>query len=212
MRKTKIKVVLVDDHAVVRLGIKSMIESVVDIEVIGEASNVAETYEKVAILKPDILLLDIKLPDGDGVLACKELKIRFPKLKIIILTAYAETSLIMDVLKSGADGYLLKDIEGNEIIKSIRKIYTGESVLDGKLDQKIIKLLKNNSPLDEVLTEKENQILMRVAEGKMNKEIGKELFISGKTVRNHLSKIYKKINVSNRTEAAIFWQRQQRLK
>lgn len=206
-----IKVLLVDDHSIVRLGIKALIEKNEDMMVSGEASNLIEAYENIERLKPDVILLDVKLPDGDGVIGCREIKKLSPESKVIILTAYGDDHLISEVIKAGAEGYLLKNIDSKAIISSIREVALGNSILEQTVLNKMINLYKNKDNIEGSLTMQEKAILELISEGKTNKEISQELYIGEKTVRNYVSQILKKINVSNRTEAALFWIRQKSL-
>ena len=212
MATNKLKILLVDDHSVVRLGIKTLIKSDPELEVVAEAESLAETYKKVEQDKPDIVLLDIKLPDGDGVLGCKKIKSISPDTKIIVLTAYGNESLLQEVIKAGADGYLLKEIDGQGIISAIKQVDAGESAIGPKSTKKLIKLLKQDKKEEGYeLTDREKEILDLISTGKTNNEIADELYIAEKTVRNYLTKIFKKLNVDNRTEAAVLWNRQKNI-
>lgn len=212
MKNKIIKVLLIDDHSVVRLGIRSLIEKNLDMKVCGECGTLEDAYKSTEELEPDVILLDIKLPDGDGVMGCRAIKKISPQTKVIILTAYGEDSLIVEVIKAGADGYLLKDIDSRTIISSIREVIKGNSILDPKVTNKVLELLKSKEDVYTNLTQQEQNILSLISEGKTNKEISKEIFITEKTVRNYMSRILKKINVTNRTEAALYWIRQRSLK
>lgn len=211
MSNSRIKVLLVDDHAVVRYGIRSVLEKNPLIEVCGEAGSLTETYDKVEIYRPHIVLLDMKLPDGDGVTGCIKLKSIIQDIKVIILTAYADDHIVVEAVKAGIDGYLLKNIEGQAIAKAIIDVYKGISVIDPKLSHNLIKIIQKNE-LEHPLSPQERNIIDLVSQGRKNKDIAEVLFLSEKTVRNNVSKIMKKINVNNRTEAAIFWTRQKSLK
>ncbi|MCC5910600.1 MAG: response regulator transcription factor [Clostridiaceae bacterium] len=211
MQKKNINILLVDDHAIVRYGIRSLIERNDGLRVCGEAESLQEAYQKVSELEPDVILLDIKLPDGDGAAGCREIKKIYPAVKIIILTAFAEDSIVMEAVTAGAEGYLLKNIDSKNIITAIRDVVMGKSILDPKIVGKVFNLVKNNETKDPGLTPQEKNILELISQGKTNKHIGKELFISEKTVRNYLSKAFRKINVSNRTEAAIYWSKHKKI-
>jgi DNA-binding NarL/FixJ family response regulator len=212
MSNSKIKVLLVDDHSVVRLGIRSIIEKNPSIQVCGEAESLSDTYAKTESLKPDVVLLDMKLPDGDGVTGCIRLKSISPGIKVIILTAYAEENIVYEAVKAGIDGYLLKNIEGKAIAKAIIDVYQGMSIIDPNISDKLMKIIQKGSDIEQPLAPQERNILELVSQGRTNREIGEELYLSEKTVRNNVSKIMKKINVNNRTEAAMFWSRQKSLK
>ncbi|NLY86317.1 MAG: response regulator transcription factor [Tissierellia bacterium] len=211
----KIKVLLIDDHSVVREGLRLLLELDERLEVCGEASTLNEGIQIIREKEPDIVLLDFKLPDGDGIGGCITIKNTFPNIKIIILTAYAEDHLVMEAIRSGVDGYLLKNVEADELIKTIISVYGGESVLDSSVTDIIfssIKKDKSTSTEDSILSPKEKEILEMLSLGKTNKEIAAKLSISEKTVRNYVSNIFKKINVSNRTEAAAYWIRNRDIK
>lgn len=210
-----IRVLLVDDHSVVREGLRLLLQLDNRLEVCGEASTLNEGIDMIKELKPDLVLLDFKLPDGDGISGCNSIKNIFPEIKIIILTAYTEDHLVVEAIRSGVDGYLLKNADAEELIKTIISVYEGESVLDSSVTEIIftnIKKDKSSSMEDSILSPKEKEILEMLSLGKTNKEIGASLYISEKTVRNYVSNIFKKINVSNRTEAAAYWIRNKDIK
>lgn len=213
--KDKIKILLVDDHSVVRDGLKLLLQLNDRLEVCGEAATLKEAIMMTINLNPDVILLDFKLPDGDGVNGCISIKNIFPSTKIIILTAYAEEHLVMETIKAGADGYLLKNIESEELIKNILSVYDGDSVLDPSVTEGVFNSIKLSNQKDETssdLSPRETKILQALSLGRTNKEIAEELSISDKTVRNYISNIFKKINVSNRTEAASYWIRKKNFK
>ena len=208
----QIRLLLVDDHSIVRLGIKSLLERNEGFIVCGEAENLADAYKKVQEMKPDIVLLDMKLPDGDGAAGCREIKKLNSDVKVIMLTAYAEDSIVLETVRAGADGYLLKNIDSKTIVSAIKAVYSGTSFLDASIINKVMKAVKGNNEIDTLLSPQEKKILELISLGKTNKEIGEALFIAEKTVRNTVTKIMRKINVTNRTEAAIYWSRQMSLK
>lgn len=213
--KDKIRVLLVDDHRVVRDGLKLLLQLNNRLEVCGEAATLNEAIMMTINTNPDVILLDFKLPDGDGVNGCISIKNLFPNIKIIILTAYAENHIVMETIRAGADGYLLKNIESEELIKTILSVYDGGSVLDPSLTDGVfnsIKLDNQKNDIDSYLSPRESKILQYISLGRTNKEIAETLSISDKTVRNYISNIFKKINVSNRTEAASYWIRKKNTK
>ncbi|MGD9569672.1 MAG: response regulator [Sedimentibacter sp.] len=212
MSKSNIKVLLVDDHAVVRYGIRSILDKFPSIQVLGEAGSLNEAYEKAENLKPDVILLDMKLPDGDGVTGCIKLKSIIPNVKVIILTAFAEENIVYEAVKAGIDGYILKNIEGQAIVNAITDSYKGITVIDPSISDKLVKIIQKGNESDYSLAPQDRNILELISQGCTNKEIADALFLSEKTVRNNVSKIMKKINVNNRTEAAMFWSRQKSLK
>mgnify|MGYP000977597700 CR=1 FL=1 len=209
----RVKVFLVDDHGIVRSGLKLLLELDKRIEVCGEAKNLQETMDALAECKPDVVLLDFKRPDGDGVNGCLAIKNRLPQTKIIILTAYSQPHLVMEAIRAGADGYLLKNVKGEELVDNILKVYHGDSVLDSAVTESILTniISSNERQKEDKLTNKEMEILKMISIGKSNKEIAKDMEISEKTVRNYISNIFRKLNVSNRTEAASYWLRKQTL-
>ncbi|MFT9493528.1 response regulator [Anaerosolibacter sp.] len=212
METKSIRILLVDDHAIVRWGMSTLIEKKQGYQVCGEAASLAEAYDKVETLKPHIVLLDLKLPDGDGATGCRQIKKICPNAKIIVLTAFADDSLLLETIKAGADGYLLKNIDSKAILTAIDNVANGESILDPAMIGKVMSAVRSNSEITEELTSQERNILDLIRLGKTNKEIGDELFIAEKTVRNYVSRIMRKINVTNRTEAAIYWSKQKSLK
>lgn len=213
--KEKIKVLIVDDHGVVRSGLKLLLQLNNKLKVCGEAENIKEAIIMADRTKPDIILLDFKLPDGDGVNGCLKIKKRFPETKVIILTAYSHDHIVMETIKAGADGYLLKNIEGEELLDAIFRVHKGDCILDPSVTEVVfnnVKLDNKNNRAVSALTPKEEEILELISLGKVNKEIASTLNISDKTVRNYVSNILKKLNLSNRTEAASYWIRNKILK
>lgn len=207
--KDKIKVLVVDDHNIVRDGLKLILNFNEQIEVCAEAGSITETLFIIPKVNPDVILLDFKLPDGDGVNGCISIKNQFPNVKIIILTAYSQEHLIIETIKAGADGYLLKNIKSDELIKSIINVYNGGSVLDPSVTSGVFNIMARKDKAEQnILSPRETEILEMLSFGKSNKEIAHIMSISDKTVRNYISNIFKKINVSNRTEAASYWLRE----
>ena len=203
----KINVMIVDDHQVVRQGLRLFLEADRKLAVCGEAGSLTEMLEKLPDARPDIILMDFKLPDGDGVTGCSAVCSKYPDARVIILTAYAGESVMTDAQDAGAAAYLLKDIESDELVSMIKSVAAQPSDCDGAMNRSSSALKREFD-----LSSRDMQMLDMIALGKVNKEISATLQISDKTVRNNLLKVYKKINVTNRTEAAAFWIRQQRLK
>ena len=211
----KIKVLLVDDHSIVRNGLRMILELDQRLEICGEASTLSETMTVISNTNPDLVLLDLKLPDGDGIIGCNNIKRQFPSIKIIILTAYADDHIVIEAIRAGADGYLLKNIESEELIEGIISVYSGESILDPSVTESVFNQIKvegKEYQKESKLSPKESEILQMISLGKANKEIATLMHISDKTVRNYVSNIFKKLNVSNRTEAATYWIRNKTLK
>ncbi|WP_428911572.1 response regulator [Niallia sp. Krafla_26] len=206
MKKQKIRVMLVDDHTIVRKGLRLILELHDRIEVCGEAASLKETIEMITVGRPDVILLDFKLPDGDGIEGCKKIRKQFPEIKILILTAYSQDHIVMEAIRAGANGYLLKNIKSDELIKSVFNVFENESVLDPSVTEVIFKQLHTrNHPTEQQLSPRETDILNMISKGSTNKEIAESLYISEKTVRNYISNLFKKINVHNRTKAARYW-------
>lgn len=201
-----INVMLVDDHAVLRDGLKNIFEMEDDIQVVGEAVNGNNALETLKGLKPDVVLLDINLPDKNGVELTAIMKRDYPDVKILILTMHSMDEYFMAAIREGADGYLLKDAPSVQVVEAIRTVAKGESVIDPSLTKKLLGYYNQKSePADKSeLTEREKEVLICLVDGLSNKEIGERLYISDKTVKIHVSKIFKKINVKSRSQAVIY--------
>ena len=202
-----IKVMLADDHALMREGIKHLLEFDGSIEVISEASSGLECLDKIKKIKPDILLLDINMPDMNGLDVLKELKKEDDSIKILILTVHSEVEYLIHAIDIGADGYILKDSGSLELKQAINLILNGEIYIQPSLlpalNSRLINRDTDKDKLDS-LTKREIEILTQIAAGMFNKEIAINLNISERTVKNHISNIFKKIDVSDRTQAAVF--------
>lgn len=204
----KIRVMLVDDHNIVRDGLKMLLQLNDEIYVCGEAGSLEEAMDVIPKANPDVILLDFKLPDGDGVNGCNLIKRYYPNIKVIILTAYSQNYLVMETIRAGAEGYLLKNIQHEELINTIKLVHQGAHVLDPSVSKGVINNIKQgDEKIDNDLSPRESNILELLSTGKSNKEIAEVLEISDKTVRNYISNIFKKLNVTNRTEAASYWLR-----
>jgi two-component system, NarL family, response regulator DevR len=204
-----IKVFLLDDHEVVRRGVADVLESDEQISVIGEARNVSEALARVPALRPDVAVLDVRLPDGDGVTVCRELRSRMPDLKVIMLTSYSDDEALFEAIMAGASGYLLKQIRARDLVAALENVGRGESLLDPAVTEKVLERIRRiatGAYTDEMasLTAQEQKILLLVAEGKTNKEIAAEIFLSDKTVKNYVSSILSKLNLERRAQAAAF--------
>ncbi|WP_461218970.1 response regulator transcription factor [Lapidilactobacillus salsurivasis] len=201
-----IKVLIVDDHEMVRLGISSYLSIQSDIEVIGEAVNGREGLEKALTLRPDAILMDVVMPEMDGIEATKEILKQWPQAKIIILTSFIDDEKVYPAIEAGAASYILKTSTAAEIAQAIRATAKGESVLEPEVTTKMMNRMsqKNQPQLYEDLTAREREVLMLIAKGKSNKEIADELFITLKTVKTHVSNILAKLQVEDRTQAAIY--------
>ena len=204
-----IRVLLADDHAMFRQGLKSLLESEPDIRVIGEASSGREAVRYAADTKPDVIVMDIQMPELDGVKATQSILEINPTANVIILTMYRQDSYVFEAVKAGARGYLLKDVDATVLIDAIRRVTEGETLLDPEMAQSVLEdfRVKKESLPDEKrgdLTEREAAILRLLAQGSSNQEIALKLNISEKTVRNRLSEIFAKLQLNNRTQAALY--------
>ncbi len=200
-----IQILLVDDHAVLRDGLRSILDLESDIRVVGEAVSGEEVLKKVEEYRPDFILMDINLPGQNGIEVTSLVKSQYPNCRVLILTMFEHDEYLMEALRAGADGYLLKDSSSEQVVAAIRKVSQGESVIHPRMTQKLITYHQTNSERNEnVLTEREKEVLFELVKGLSNKEIAEVLFISDKTVKIHINKIFKKLNVKSRTQAVIY--------
>lgn len=202
-----IRVMLVDDHKMLREGIKQLLEFDSDLDVVCQASSGQECLDLVAKSLPDVVLLDINLPDFNGIRVLKEIKKKYKKVKVLMLTVHNEVEYLMDALDNNADGYILKDSGSDELLKAIKAIYRGERYIESDLIPSLnARLIQQESESDIVkdITKREKQILACIAEGKSNSDISVDFGISEQTVKNHITSLFKKIGVKDRTQAAVF--------
>ncbi len=206
---SKIRLMIVDDHEVVRLGMRAAFELETDIEVVGEASDGEEALAKVSVLDPQVILMDVRMQRMGGIEACREIKSRYPAVHILMITSYSDEEAVFDSLMAGANGYLLKNVSRAELLRSLRLVAAGQSLLDAATSQKAIARMTDmavgsvQAPGEE-LTAREREVLALVARGYTNKQIAEELFVSEKTARNHVSHILEKLGLARRSEAAAF--------
>ena len=205
----KIKILLAEDHIVVREGTRELIQREPDMEVIGEADDGIQAVQMTGKLKPDVVIMDIAMPNLNGIEATKQIKEKYPNTAILILTAYDDDQYVFALLEAKAAGYLLKTVRGQELIGTIRAICSGESVLQPSIARKVIErynaaMRPGSKGLTEPLTRKEMDVLRLAARGITNKEIAEELNLKVQTVRSRLKKVFKKLNVSSRTEAVMY--------
>ncbi|MGI9060847.1 MAG: response regulator [Ktedonobacteraceae bacterium] len=206
-----IRLMIVDDHEVVRLGMRAAFELEPDINVVGEASNGAEALAKIAVLAPQLILMDIRMEKMGGIEACREIKSRYPEVQVLMITSYSDDDAVLASLLAGASGYLLKNVSRAELLRSIRLVASGQSLLDptmtGQATNRLTNLsthgLQRQIPGGE-LTEREREVLALVARGYTNKQIAESLCVSEKTARNHVSHILEKLGLARRSEAAAF--------
>jgi DNA-binding NarL/FixJ family response regulator len=203
----KIRVMITDDHSLIREGLKQLLEFDGSIEVVGEASNGVECLEKLEKCNPEVLLLDINMPEKNGIEVLKQMKVDDSKVRVLILTVHNEMDYLMKAVDIGVDGYILKDSESAELKKAIKAVRDGENYIQPSLIPALnSQLLNRDTDKDKIslLTNRELEVLVQVANGMFNKEIATNLNISERTVKNHISNIFKKIDVSDRTQAAVF--------
>jgi two-component system response regulator DevR len=208
MHEPVIRVLIVDDHKMVRMGLRELLAEAGDIDIVGEAGTAAEGTTETARLGPDVVLLDYKLPDGDGAEACARLKARRPALRVIMLTSFLDERVVTAAIASGVDGYVLKEIDGPDLAIAIRKVHGGGAFLDPRVTRQVIDRIKTRPDPLAILSSQERRILSLVAEGKTNKEIGVELGLSDKTVRNYFTGVLAKLGMARRSEAIAFFVRQ----
>ncbi len=206
----KIKVMIADDHAMVRQGLKTILELEDDICIVAQAANGDEAVELAKSLKPDIILMDINMPILNGLQAIKLLKQESSNYKIIVLTLHQDREYLFKTLQLGCEGYVLKDAESSVLIEAIRSVYRDQTFIQPNMTSELVKefnrvtLYENDRTISNNLTLREIEVLKLIAEGMINKEIAKSLYISEKTVKNHISNIFKKLDVNDRTQAAIY--------
>ena len=205
----KQRIILVDDHEVVRLGLKSLLERQPQFDVVGEAGSAREALEQTSLLKPDVVVMDIRLPGPSGIEACEQIVSQFPNTKVIMLTSYAEDEMLFSAIRAGASGYILKQIGSEDLIKALESVGRGEALLDPAVTQRVFQEVRRAVKEEEAsafahLSQQEKHVLLLVSEGKTNREIAKNLFLGEDTVRNYVSSILSKLNVNNRAEAAAY--------
>jgi two-component system, NarL family, response regulator DevR len=200
------RVFLLDDHEIVRRGVRELIEAEDDLEVVGEASTAAEAFARIPIVRPDVALLDVRLPDGDGIEVCREVRSKDPSIACLMLTSFADDEALLGAVVAGASGYVLKQILGSDLVGSIRRVANGDSLLDPHLVALARTRLGRDAEDERLgrLSLQERRILDLIAEGKTNREIAGALCLSEKTVKNYVSIVLVKLGLKRRTEAAAF--------
>jgi len=208
--KNPMKILIVDDHEVVRMGLRNLLEHQGGLKVVGEAGTAAEAFDKAIALKPDLVLMDVRLPDESGIEACRQIRSAEPGIRVLMLTSYSSDEAIFAAIMAGASGYLLKRLEAEQLYAAVIAIGQGQTLLDPTLSAAVVQRVKeicDGEPSRGVdsLTEREKEILKLIAEGFTNKEIAGKVHLSEKTVRNHITTIFMKLDVSHRTQAAIYY-------
>ncbi len=203
-----IRVFLVDDHEVVRRGLRELLEAEDDIEVVGDAATAGMALAGIASSSPDVAVLDVRLPDGNGVEVCREVRARDPKIACLMLTSFGDDEALFDAIMAGASGYLLKDIRGNDLIDAVRRVASGDSLLDPSVTGKVLERLRKGDEEDPrlaSLSDQERRILALIAEGLTNRQIAERMHLAEKTVKNYVSNLLAKLGMQRRTEAAVFY-------
>ncbi|MCM1940315.1 response regulator transcription factor [Streptomyces sp. G3] len=204
-----ITVFLLDDHAVVRRGVHDLLDDEPDITVVGEGATVEQAAVRVPALRPDVAVLDVRLPDGDGVTVCRELRSSMPDLACLMLTSFDDEEALLDSIMAGAAGYVLKQIEGSDLVSAVRTVARGQSLLDPAAAAKLMARLRGGQDREQEsnplpgLTERERDILALIGEGLTNRQIGQRLYLAEKTVKNHISRLLAKLGVERRVQAAV---------
>ncbi|WP_254875471.1 response regulator transcription factor [Streptomyces sp. CAI 127] len=205
------RIFLLDDHEVVRRGLRDLLESEEDLVVVGEAATAAQALARGPALRPDVAVLDVRLADGDGITVCRELRSRMPDLACLILTSFDDEEALLDAIMAGAAGYVLKQINGSDLVSAVRTVAAGRSMLDPSTTARLMRSLRNaeaGPPAEEderlaVLSERERSVLDLIGEGLTNRQIALRLYLSEKTVKNHISRLLGKLGVERRVQAAV---------
>ena len=202
-----IRVFLLDDHEVVRRGVRELLDAEDDIEVVGEADTAERALARVPAVRPDVAILDVRLPDGDGIAVCREIRSSSEDVACLMLTSFSDDEALMQAIMAGAAGYLLKQIRGNDIVDAVRRVATGASLLDPATVARVTERLRQPSEEDERmarLTSQERKILALIADGLTNRQIANEMHLAEKTVKNYVSNLLAKLGMERRTQAAVF--------
>jgi DNA-binding NarL/FixJ family response regulator len=205
--RRQIAVFLLDDHEIVRRGVKELLETEPDITVVGEAGTAASALARIPALQPDVAVLDVRLPDGDGVSVCRDIRSRMPQVACLMLTSFGDDEALFDAIMAGAAGYVLKQIRGTDLVGAVRTVAAGESMLDPEAASRVMRRMREaaarSDPLSG-LTEQERRILELIGEGLTNRQIGQRMFLAEKTVKNYVSALFAKLGMERRTQAAAY--------
>jgi DNA-binding NarL/FixJ family response regulator len=202
-----IKVFLLDDHEIVRRGVRDMLEAEPDITVVGEAGTAASALARIPALRPDVAVLDVRLPDGDGVTVCREIRSRMPEVACLMLTSFGDDEALFDAIMAGAAGYVLKQIRGTDLVGAVRTVARGESMLDPEAASKVLARMRDQATRTDPLaglTPQERKILELIGAGLTNRQIGEQMYLAEKTVKNYVSALFAKLGVERRTQAAVY--------
>ena len=200
-----VRVFLLDDHEIVRRGLRELLEAEGDLAVVGEAGTAEEALDRIPATRPQVAVLDVRLPDGSGVEVCREVRSRHPEVQCLMLTSYADDEALFSAIMAGASGYVLKQVKGADLLDGIRRVARGESLLDPSVTRRVLERLRTK-PDDELagLTDQERKILDLIAEGLTNRQIGERMFLAEKTIKNYVSNLLAKLGMSRRSEAAAY--------
>jgi two-component system, NarL family, response regulator DevR len=203
----RIRVFLLDDHEIVRRGIRDLVEASGAIEVVGEAGNAAEAISRIPPTRPDVAVLDVRLPDGNGVEVCRDIRAAHPEIQCLMLTSFSDDEALFQAIMAGAAGYLLKQIKGPDIVDAITRVAAGQSLLDPAVTAQVLERLRTPPVEDErlaSLTGQERKVLALIAEGLTNRQIGERIHLAEKTVKNYVSNLLTKLGMERRTQAAVY--------
>jgi DNA-binding NarL/FixJ family response regulator len=200
-------VFLLDDHEIVRRGVRELLETEPDIKVVGEAGTAASALARIPALRPDVAVLDVRLPDGDGVTVCRDIRSQMPEVACLMLTSFGDDEALFDAIMAGAAGYVLKQIRGNDLVGAVRAVASGESMLDPEAASRVMARMRDQArradPLSE-LTTQERRILELIGGGLTNRQIGERMYLAEKTVKNYVSALFAKLGMERRTQAAAY--------
>ena len=201
-----IRVFLLDDHEIVRRGLKELLEAEDDLTVVGEADTAEVAYGRIPAVRPDVAVLDVRLPDGSGVEVCREIRSHHPEIACLMLTSYADDEALFAAIMAGAAGFVLKQVRGSDLVDAVRRVAAGESLLDPAMTARVLERLRAKPEDDELagLTPQEQRILALIGDGMTNRQIGEEMFLAEKTVKNYVSNLLAKLGMHRRTEAAAY--------
>src|SRR5499427_716428 len=204
---TPITVFLLDDHEIVRRGVRDLLEAESDISVVGEAGTAASALARIPALRPDVAVLDVRLPDGDGVSVCRDIRSRMPQVACLMLTSFGDDEALFDAIMAGAAGYVLKQIRGTDLVGAVRTVASGRSLLDPEAASRVMARMRDQARRSDPLaglTGQERKILELIGEGLTNRQIGERLFLAEKTVKNYVSALFAKLGMERRTQAAAY--------
>jgi DNA-binding NarL/FixJ family response regulator len=202
-----VRVFLLDDHEIVRRGVRELLEAGGDLEVVGEAGTAAEALARIPPTQPDVAVLDVRLPDGDGVEVCREIRSAHPDIQCLMLTSFADDEALFQAIMAGASGYVLKQIKGADVVEAVRAVASGRSLLDPSVTARVVERLRDGSEEDELLARlspQERNILRLIADGLTNRQIAEQVHLAEKTVKNYVSNLLSKLGMERRTQAAVY--------